>query len=132
VVSGGRNKHVYFIFAHLTITSNQKDSYRCRLHRFHDSVRRYQSFTDRRFSPIFSSWTCKCSTLSTSIVGKALYLQFKTVVCLRQQRQVTDTKWINILDRSWEGACFKEDVVDIQKLVLMEPSCEVPNFDEEP
>jgi hypothetical protein len=34
---------------------------------------------------------------NTSVVGKAIYEQFETVVCLTEQNHITDHQWLQIL-----------------------------------
>lgn len=75
---------------------------------------------------------CEPSTRNTSIVGKALYNQFQTLVILREQQRITDRVWNDILHRIRGGECTRDDLVEIRKLVLTEPDCEVPEFDHNP
>jgi PIF1-like helicase len=65
---------------------------------------------------------------NTATVGKAIYLQFETVIILRQQWRMVDQGWIEILQRCREGDCSAEDLEEIRKLVITHPQCKLPDF----
>jgi len=65
---------------------------------------------------------------NTVIVGKAIYLQFETVINLTQQWQITDSRWMEILQNARQGECTCEDIEEIQKLVIANPGYEIPDF----
>lgn len=67
-----------------------------------------------------------------SQLGRNMFVQFDRVVILREQVRVTDPVWTEILERVRVGQCSEDDVREIQKLVLGNEECEVPNFDEPP
>lgn len=67
-----------------------------------------------------------------SVIGRNLYSQFDTVVTLTEQRRITDLSWEKTLWRARTGDCTREDLHEIRKLVLTNPECDIPNFDEEP
>jgi len=69
---------------------------------------------------------------NTAVVGKAIYMQFETVINLCQQMRMTDQTWIGILQRAREGDCSELDIKEIRKLILTNPNCNVPNFDKPP
>lgn len=69
---------------------------------------------------------------SKSQLGRNLFLQFETVVELRQQMRVTDVVWDNILQRARNGACTYEDLAEIRRLVLTNKDCTIPNFQTAP
>lgn len=51
-------------------------------------------------------------------IGKLLYKQFETVVILKEQKRVVDLVWKGVLDRLREGECTKEDVKEVQNLIV--------------
>lgn len=61
-------------------------------------------------------------------LGRNLYEQFDIVVILKEQMRITDPIWNDILKRSRTGDCTKSDITEIQKLVLVNPECDVPDF----
>jgi hypothetical protein len=65
-------------------------------------------------------------------IGRAIFKQFNTVVILDKQNRVTDVKWANILSKLRVGQCDHNDLEEIQKLVLSNPDCIKPNFQETP
>jgi hypothetical protein len=75
---------------------------------------------------------CPPVARNTATVGKAIYLQFETVIDLVQQWRITDKEWMNILARSRDGECTKQDIHEIRKLIITNPECDVPDFDSEP
>lgn len=42
--------------------------------------------------------------------------------------RVTDDVWTGILSRLRVGDCTENDIDEVQKLVLTNPDCEVPDF----
>jgi hypothetical protein len=75
---------------------------------------------------------CEPVQRNTATIGKAIYLQFETVVILHEQKRITDIEWQVILDRSREGECTESDLQTIRKLIIMNPKCEVPDFKTNP
>jgi hypothetical protein len=71
---------------------------------------------------------CPALSRNTSIVGKAIYLQFETVIMLVKQERITDYVWMHLLQRARIGECTKADVAEIRALVLSNPKCDVPDF----
>jgi len=69
---------------------------------------------------------------NTAIVGKAIYLQFETVINLTQQWRITDFRWMEILENARQGECTREDIEEIRKLVIAKPGCEIPDFKHAP
>jgi hypothetical protein len=57
-----------------------------------------------------------------------IYKQFTRVVILRDQMRIQDPEWNEILDRLRTGDCTKKDLLEIRKLVLTDPECEIPDF----
>lgn len=68
----------------------------------------------------------------TAAIGRAIFEQFETVVILKEQMRIRDARWMNILQRARTGDCTEDDVSEIRKLVVTEPDCSIPDFDEEP
>jgi hypothetical protein len=65
-------------------------------------------------------------------IGRHLYSQFITVIKLDQQMRVIDQGWLEILQRTRQGLCTKDDIAEIRRLVLTEPSCNIPDFSSYP
>lgn len=58
-------------------------------------------------------------------IGRNLFEQFDVVIKLEQQMRIQDLSWEGILQRSQTGDCTKEDIIEIRKLVLTNPACDV-------
>ena len=67
-----------------------------------------------------------------NVLGRAIYLQFKHVVILRDQQRITDTCWLGILTRAHQGMCTKDDLKEICKLIITKVDCIPPDFNEDP
>ena len=67
-----------------------------------------------------------------ALLGREICLQFDTIVILREQVRVRDPVWMEILRRLREGSCTDEDISEVQKLVLTNNDCEVPDFSTKP
>ena len=68
----------------------------------------------------------------TAVIGRAIFEQFETVVVLREQNRIRDVRWMEILRHARTGECTENDIGEIRKLVMTEPDCDVPNFEQEP
>lgn len=79
-----------------------------------------------------SALYCKPGSRNTSTVGKAIYLQFDTVVNLIKQERIKDTGWRDILQRSQEGQCTDDDIDEIRKLIVTNPAGEKTDFKTSP
>jgi hypothetical protein len=75
---------------------------------------------------------CPPVARNTANVGKAIYHQFDTVVNLIKQERIRDPIWKDILQRSRVGECTENDIQQIQKLVITNPECDIPDFNTEP
>lgn len=64
--------------------------------------------------------------------GRSIFLEYDKVVILREQMRITDDVWTGILSRLRVGDCTKDDINEVQKLVLTNPNCEVPDFTKPP
>ena len=64
--------------------------------------------------------------------GRSIFLEYDKVVILREQMRVTDDVWSGILSRLRVGDCTEEDIKEVQKLVLTNPDCKVPDFTKAP
>jgi hypothetical protein len=64
--------------------------------------------------------------------GRSIFLEYDKVVILREQMRVTDDFWTEILSRLRIGDCTKNDIDEVQKLVLTNPECDVPDFSKSP
>lgn len=67
-----------------------------------------------------------------SQLGRNIYLQFDTVIQLKQQIRITDTIWNDILQRARIGACTSDDLSEIRRLVLTNAECSLPDFSSPP
>ncbi|KAF5321196.1 hypothetical protein D9619_001956 [Psilocybe cf. subviscida] len=67
-----------------------------------------------------------------AIIGRELFLQFETVVILKEQSRTKDQGWMDILDRLQIGQCTEDDIDKLKKLVLTNPQCERPDFSQAP
>ena len=75
---------------------------------------------------------CTPSPGNTSMVSKALCLQFLTVVTLMKQERIKDHQWTQILQRARVGECTEMDIRQVRKLVLTNSACTIPDFASEP
>ena len=57
------------------------------------------------------------------MLGHKLYEQFDVVVGLTTQVRVMDSVWVDLLRWARHGKCFKEDLLTLQELVLIDPKC---------
>lgn len=69
---------------------------------------------------------------SHSMLGREIFVQFETVVILTQQICVRDPVWSAILSRLRVGECDRKDIEEIEKLVLTNPACDIPDFQSGP
>jgi hypothetical protein len=60
--------------------------------------------------------------------GRSIFLEYDHVVILREQMRITDMVWTGILSRLRVGECTEDDIKEVQKLVLTNPGCEIPDF----
>ena len=67
-----------------------------------------------------------------ALLGREIFLQFDTVVILDKQNRITDKTWMDIMRRARVGECNANDLHEIEKLVLSNPECEVPDFSKAP
>lgn len=67
-----------------------------------------------------------------ALLGREIFLQFNKVVILVQQNRIKDETWTNILSRLRVGECNENDLEEIQKLVLTNPDCDIPDFSKAP
>ena len=67
-----------------------------------------------------------------ALKGRSIFLEYDHVVILREQMRITDDVWTRILSRLRVGECTEEDIREVQKLVLSNPACEVPDFTKAP
>lgn len=67
-----------------------------------------------------------------SRLGRTYYEQFNTVIKLEQQMRIVDLIWDAILQRARTGDCTKADILVLNRMVLTNPECDVPDFDTQP
>ena len=67
-----------------------------------------------------------------ALKGRAIFLEQDHVVILREQMRITDDVWTGILSRLRVGECTENDIKEVQKLVLTNPACEIPDFSTSP
>ncbi|KAF6745923.1 ATP-dependent DNA helicase PIF1 [Ephemerocybe angulata] len=61
-------------------------------------------------------------------LGREIFLQFEKVVILNEQKRSRDPEWTELLDRLRVGECTAKDLDEVQKLVLTDPRCDVPDW----
>lgn len=64
-------------------------------------------------------------------LGREIFLQFEKVVVLTEQNRSRDPEWTELLDRLRVGECTDKDLEEVQKLVLTDPRCDVPDWNSE-
>ena len=64
--------------------------------------------------------------------GRSIFMEYDKVVILKEQMRITDDVWTRVLGRLRVGECTEEDMVEVQRLVLTDPMCEIPDFTKEP
>jgi hypothetical protein len=67
-----------------------------------------------------------------ALLGRELFLQFDKVVILKKQNRSRDPVWSDILTRARVGECNSSNIEQIEKLVLTNPECNVPDFSKAP
>ena len=67
-----------------------------------------------------------------AMLGHKLYEQFDVVVGLTTQVRVMDSVWVDLLRWARHGKCFKEDLLTLQELVLIDPKCPLTDFSKPP
>ena len=67
-----------------------------------------------------------------AMLGREIFLQFNTVVILDKQNRIKDKTWMEIMNRARVGECNADDIHEIEKLVLTNPECDVPDFSKAP
>lgn len=67
-----------------------------------------------------------------ALKGRSIFLDYDRVVILREQMRMTDEVWTGILSRLRVGECTEMDIKEVQKLVLTNPACDVPDFSTAP
>ena len=81
---------------------------------------------------LYASPSISSKETTMRVVGRNIYVQFKTVVTLMEQMRITDNVWRQILDCSRMGDCTKDNLQEIRKLVLTNNMCDVPDFNQIP
>jgi hypothetical protein len=67
-----------------------------------------------------------------ALKGRSIFMEYDHVVILRKQMRITDDVWTEILSRLRVGKCTENDIKEVQKLVLTDPTCEIPDFSTSP
>ena len=63
-----------------------------------------------------------------SVVGENIYRQFDTVIELVEQNRIDDPHWEEILHNARTGSCTEDDILEIDKSVLTNDKCNIPDF----
>jgi hypothetical protein len=79
---------------------------------------------------LYMDWTNKDK--KPALLGREIFLQFDKVVILNKQNRIKDVAWDNILRQLRVGECKADDLIEIEKLVLTNPLCVVPDFSKPP
>ena len=88
-----------------------------------------------QFPPVGNAGGALYNHLDESIrgtMGRALFLQFTTVVILKEQNRVRDPVWRRILDRLRVGECEEPDLQEIRKLIVTRKESVLPDMSKEP
>lgn len=64
----------------------------------------------------------------TAHLGRTLFEQFETVIRLDKQIRIQDPIWEHILTRTRSGECNADDLAEIDRLVLGNANCVLPDF----
>lgn len=67
-----------------------------------------------------------------ALLGREIFLQFDEVVILDKQNRIKDQRWSDILSRARVGECRVADLAEVEKPVLTNPECDVPDFTKAP
>lgn len=67
-----------------------------------------------------------------ALKGRSIFTEYDHVVILREQMRITDDVWTGILSRLRVGECTEKDIEEVQRLVLTNPACEIPDFTSTP
>jgi len=67
-----------------------------------------------------------------AMLGREIFLQFDKVIILDKQNRIKDPIWSEILGRARIGECSTKDLEEIERLVLTNPECDVPDFTQAP
>jgi hypothetical protein len=67
-----------------------------------------------------------------ALLGREIFLQFNKVVILDKQNRIKDKTWSDIMGRVRVGECNANDLREIEKLVLTNPECDIPDFSKAP
>lgn len=59
---------------------------------------------------------------------RSIFLEYDQVVILHEQMRITDDFWSGLLSRLRVGECTEEDIKEVQKLVLTDHACDIPDF----
>jgi len=63
-----------------------------------------------------------------ALLGREIFLQFDNVVILDKQNRIKDKTWSDIMSRARVGKCNANNLYKIEKLVLTNPECNIPDF----
>lgn len=66
------------------------------------------------------------------LLGRKLYEEFKTVVQLKEQVQVTDTEWLDLLQHVHHGNCRSHRIELLQSLIITNSMCPPIDFTQPP
>ena len=66
------------------------------------------------------------------LLGRSLYEQFKMVVCLKEQVQVIDTDWLDLLQHVCNGNCWSHHINMLHSLIITNPNCLSTDFSQSP
>ena len=68
---------------------------------------------------------------NAAAIGHAIFEQLETVVMLKEKKWIWDSHWMEILQYTWTGDHTVDNISKIQKLIVTEPDCNVPNFNKD-
>ncbi|KAJ3562041.1 hypothetical protein NP233_g9823 [Leucocoprinus birnbaumii] len=67
-----------------------------------------------------------------ALLAHEIYKHFTTVVILRRQNQVKDTRWMGLLHNLCEGVCTGDNMDIIKSILLTNGEADVPDFGSPP
>ncbi len=77
-------------------------------------------------------WLSVVGDSGEEALGSALYQKFDIVIILKEQMQVTDEKWIDLLCHACHGMCTEEHINLLKALVLSSKACAPMDFSKVP
>jgi len=74
---------------------------------------------------------CPCNPekdTHNNLLGRKLYKQFNTIVCLKTQVRVTHPEWLELLQHVHHGNCDERHIVMLRQFIVTHDDCPPTNF----